>query len=168
MIVTLNGGLTLAENNTVPASLTVTRSSLSGSPNLTQNSLTVTLGFGGTASYGVDYVITGVSPSGTVTIPSGSTSVTLQVTPVLDTRFEGEESLFVYAITPSNNAYTSDGTFADFTILDDDSNQVPLAGWKLTDLSTPNSLVNMATDINERDLVLGTPAVWPSQSTPTG
>ena len=97
--------------STTPAVISVT---LSGTD--TQDvtiSYTIT---GGTATNGSDYILA----SGTVTIPAGSTSATIQIPIIDDALVEGDETITLLLSGPSGNAVLGTVTGHTYTILDDD------------------------------------------------
>ena len=95
------------ETGLVPGKFTVTRTGTTTAP------LTVTLALSGTATNGTDYAT--IAP--TVTIPSGSASVDVIVTPLADNLVEGSET--VIATISSNPAYaTGSPSAATVTIAD--------------------------------------------------
>ena len=90
--------------------------------------VTYSITTGGTnATEGSDYhlISGGTTLSGTVTIPSGSTSVLITVTPLDDSSVEGNETVILNL---------SDGGSATVTIVDDDTTSVPPNGrWPFED-----------------------------------
>ena len=78
--------------------------------------ITVNYTLAGTATFGVDYV----SLSGTITIPVGSTSTNVIITPIDDAFAEGSETVI---LTLASGAYVVDGAnpASTVTILDNDS-----------------------------------------------
>ena len=103
----------------------------------TTSSLTVYYSKTGTAISGTDYS----SLSGSVTIPAGSSSTTITVTPIDDTAVEGSETV-ILTIT-SNSAYTigSPGS-ATVTITDNDSSTCT------GDFGEPNESFSAAYTVN--------------------
>jgi hypothetical protein len=100
---------TAAEPGTNTGTFTVTRT---GS---TAASLAVNLTVGGTAVHGADYAAIG----GTVTIPAGSATATIRVTPVDDGVTEGSETAIV-SIAPNSAYAVGTANTATVTVLDDD------------------------------------------------
>ncbi|MDX1379522.1 MAG: hypothetical protein R3233_00305, partial [Xanthomonadales bacterium] len=84
---------TAAEAAQDPASFTVTRTADAG----TGSSLRVYLQLGGTATRSTDYATTNLSFAGGdayyTTIAAGQTSNSIAITPVLDNRIEGDETI---------------------------------------------------------------------------
>jgi hypothetical protein len=106
---------TAAEAGLSPGSFLLSRT---GS---TSANLTVNYTIGGTATNGSDYQ----SLSGSVTIPPGSTTATITVTPNDDSAPEGNET--VIATLNGNAAYTIGApSSATVTITDNDINQAPI------------------------------------------
>lgn len=100
---------TATENPLTTGYFTVTRT---GS---TTSALTVSYSVSGTATAGSDYN----SLSGSVTIPAGSTSATITVTPINDTVVESDETVIVTLNT--NSAYNRGSPYsATVTITSDD------------------------------------------------
>jgi serine protease len=102
-----------AEAGTDPGVFTVTRT---GS---TVAAVTVNLGYAGSATAGSDY-----SNLATVTIPAGSASATVTITPVDDSTVEGAET--VVATVQTGSAYQiGDPASATVTITDNDTTPAP-------------------------------------------
>jgi len=96
----------------------------------TTSALTVYYGVSGTATYGSDYNSIGTS----VTIPAGSSTATITVTPINDTAIESDETAVV--TLSSNAAYTvGSPSSATVTITSDDT-----AGMSLGDAVDNTSL----------------------------
>jgi hypothetical protein len=96
----------------------------------TDNSLTVNYTVTGTASPGGDYT----ALSGSVTIPSGSASANITVTPRDDSLVEGTET--VIATLSTNSSYTrGTPTSATVNISDNDSSTLPVVTISATDSS---------------------------------
>jgi hypothetical protein len=95
--------------------ITVSRTGTSGN-------LDVYLGFTGTATFGADYNITGMSGNGFVTIPAGQSQASVTLIPIQDLRAEGTETVIATVL----GAYTT-----PITITDDDQNAMPANGWQL-------------------------------------
>ncbi|SIO13416.1 RHS repeat-associated core domain-containing protein [Singulisphaera sp. GP187] len=85
----------------------------------TSSSLTVEYTVSGTATAGTDYT----TLAGTVTIPVGQTSVTIDVTPKHDTLKELDETVKVTLKPRPSYGYTVVGNPATVTIADNDSNR---------------------------------------------
>ena len=117
-----------SESGSNPSTFTFSRS---GS---TTTSLTVRYSVGGTAGNGADYA----SLSGSLTIPSGSSSAALTISPMDDTAVEGSETLVL--TLSSDSAYSMGSpSSATVTIADNDSggstlpsSLLNLSNWKLT------------------------------------
>jgi serine protease len=103
-----------AEAATDPGVFTITRT---GS---TAAALSVTLAYSGGATNAVDYT----SLPTTVTIPAGSTSATLTVTPIDDTTVEGAESV-VAAVQNGSGYQVADPASATVSITDNDTTAAP-------------------------------------------
>jgi hypothetical protein len=93
-----------------PGSFTVTRSGSTG------DSLTVSYTIGGIATSGSDYS----SPESFITIPAGSSSATIIVSPIDDMEAEGDETVTL-TITPSLTYNIGTPSTATVTIVDNDS-----------------------------------------------
>ena len=99
----------------------------------TVGDMPVSLGFSGTASFGADYQVDLPDFSGVATIPSGSTFLDLPILPVPDSRAEGNETVIVTVLaSPQGDYAVGTPSSQTLSILDDDSNQIPLNGWSLT------------------------------------
>lgn len=111
----------------------------------TTNDLVLNVLVTGTASAGTDYT----SLAGSVTIPAGSASATLNVVPVNDTLVESLETITV--TLSSNAAYLIDptATAATVSLFDDDTNVVTVVAVDATaqevDLSVPENVANTGT-----------------------
>ncbi len=103
-----------AEAGADPAAFTVTRTGSTGA------ALIVTLAISGTATAGADYA---PLPS-TVTIPAGSTSATLTVTPIDDSDVESAETV-VATLQAGNGYQIGDPAAATATIADNDATPAP-------------------------------------------
>lgn len=127
------------EGTGAPGVLTVSRTGI------TTNDLVLNLSVAGTATPGMDYE----SLAGSVTIPSGSTSATVGVTPVNDTLVEPLETVTVSL--SSHAAYLIDPTAATDTVslFDDDTNVVSVTAVDATaqevDLGVPENAANTGT-----------------------
>lgn len=97
-----------AESGANPGEFTIARSDTAGD-------LTVKYDVGGTATNGTDYA----ALSGTVTIASGTASVTLPVTPIDDATQEGDETVIVTLTADPNYTIGTPGSDT-VTIADDD------------------------------------------------
>src|SRR4029453_9395871 len=98
-----------AEQDAKTGSFSVKRSGATGS------ALTVNCTISGTAAIGMDYTISQSCP---VTIPVGSPSVTVTITPVDDTTVEGAESV-ILTVTASAGYTVGSPSAATITIADD-------------------------------------------------
>ncbi|HKS38708.1 MAG TPA: hypothetical protein VJW76_16055, partial [Verrucomicrobiae bacterium] len=113
--------------------------------------LEVDLGFAGTANFGSDYLISGVNELGVATMPDGAFTLDLPVLPIPDSRAEvlPGESLTVTVLPSSQGAYAVGTPSAQsLTITEDDTNQMPLNGWALTDLGTQGGYQAFGNGIN--------------------
>jgi hypothetical protein len=120
-----------SEGGTNPGMFTFSRS---GS---TASSLTAQYSISGTAVNGADYA----TISGSVTIPSGSSTATLTVSPIDDTAIEGNETV-VLTVSADSAYVVGSPSSAMVTIADNDSTPPPpgnspsdvlnLTNWKLT------------------------------------
>jgi hypothetical protein len=90
----------------------------------TSGNLDVQLNFTGSATFGSDYAVDGLAGSGIVTIPDGNDRAILSLQPIPDSRTESHETVTVTVL----------GVSQTITIINDDSNQVPLDGWSLIEL----------------------------------
>jgi hypothetical protein len=133
---------TAAEPGTDTGTFTVTRT---GS---TAAALTVNLTVGGTATNGVDYT----TIANTVTIPAGSSTATVQVTPIDDTLVEGDETV-VLGVGASSAYNVSAANSATVTILDNDTTAATLvasgAAWKYLDNGTDQGIAWQAVGFND-------------------
>lgn len=122
---------TLDESGNNPGTLRLSRTYLAGD-------LPVSLSFSGVASFGADYQVGLPDFSGVATIPDGSSFLDIPIWPVPDSRAEGNETLTVTVLpSPQGNYAVGTPSSQTITILDDDSNQIPLNGWTLTDVTPP-------------------------------
>lgn len=80
--------------------------------------VTVAYSFYGTASYGTDFSDNG--NNGTITIPEGSTSGTITINPVDDTRPEPTEIITIN-LTSGNNGFAASTTAATINLTDNES-----------------------------------------------
>jgi hypothetical protein len=102
---------------------------------VSSGTLTVYLAISGTAINGVDYV----PLDNTVTIPDGSTNVTLTVIPFDDLQVEPTEDVRI-KILPSSNYNVGVPAQDVVQILDDDPSNVPAVGFTSAASSAPESL----------------------------
>ncbi|GEM_PF-1017535 len=93
--------------------------------------MTVYLDISGIASNGVDYV----TMSNAVVIPAGQDTLQLPVTPFLDLKTEGDESVIFTLV--SNAAYTIQSGPATVTIHDSPYGQWSIANFSLEELTNP-------------------------------
>jgi len=142
---------TTQESYLTPVQVNVTRPD-------TQGDLTVNVALGGTATYGVDYLAFPWDGSGTVTIPNGANSVSFGLYLIPDSRAEGGETVTATIQTGSYTILAP--STQNITIVDDDLNQMPPLGWKITDLG--QGTTSYARGINT--LVGGAQAVGHSDS----
>jgi hypothetical protein len=84
----------------------------------TTSPLTVNCAIGGTATFGSDYTIS-ISPACLVTIPAGTTSVTLTVTPVDDALVEGDETVTL-TVRPGSDYSLGTSSTATINIVDNE------------------------------------------------
>jgi hypothetical protein len=96
--------------------------------------MTVQVVISGTASNGADYVVLPYTNS--VTLSNGLESITIPVTPFLDHRTEGDESVTFTIV--SNLAYTISSGEATVTIHDSPYGEWNIARFTLEELTDPN------------------------------
>jgi Calx-beta domain-containing protein/Big-like domain-containing protein/PKD domain-containing protein len=82
----------------------------------TADNVEVALGYGGTATRGVDYP----NLPSSITIPAGETSATVMLGPLDDTLVEGSETVTVMLTSGAGYVLDTSSTTVDFLILDDD------------------------------------------------
>ena len=107
----------VSEQGDVPGQFTLTRTGSSGD-------LTVYLAVSGTANSGVDYV----PLDNPVTIPDGSSSVTIDVIPFHDLILEPTETVML-TVQANTNYNVAPPATASVNILDDGTSQVPGVGF---------------------------------------
>jgi hypothetical protein len=96
------------------------------------NEIAVLVTYAGTASNGVDYLpLTNI-----VTLPFGSNTVTVALTPLLDDRIEGDENVVLTVLT--NAAYSVGGSPATVTIHDSPYGLWSIQKFTLEELTFPN------------------------------
>jgi hypothetical protein len=118
------------ESGNNPATLKLHRVGTSGN-------VVVTLAFTGTASFGDDYIVEGLNVDNTATIPSGQQDIFIQIDPVPDTRYEGNESVIVTIQAAADGSYTVGSPSSQtLTLIDDDVQQIPANGWVITELGS--------------------------------
>ena len=108
--------------------------------------LTVFLTLSGTASNGVDYVLL----TNTVTFPAGSDTVPVEVTPYLDHRTEGDETVTLTIV--SNLAYSIGSGEATVTIHDSPYGMWTISHFTIEELTDP-SLSSEGADFDHDGLV---------------
>ncbi len=91
----------------------------------TDEAIQVLLGFGGSATFGSDYTVSGLNMDGTVTMAIGVASVNLTITPIPDALDEGASEDVVVTVLPdpSGASYgpaVSPNHHVTLTITDDD------------------------------------------------
>jgi len=96
------------------------------------NEMTIFLAISGTASNGVDYVEVPAS----VTFAAGETTTNITVTPILDDRIEGDETVVLTVLT--NIAYSVSGDTATVTIHDSPYGLWSIQHFTLEELTFPN------------------------------
>lgn len=109
--VTISANVPSASEAGEPAQFTVTRTGDQGS------SLTVFYAIGGTATAGTGYDYTPLA--GSVTIPAGATFATIDLTPLDDSIYEGDETV-VLTLSPHSEYALGLPSTATATITDDD------------------------------------------------
>lgn len=135
---------TADEGTGTPGVLTLTRSGA------TTAALTVNYAVSGSAASGTDFT----ALAGSAVIPAGSSSVTVNVTPLNDTLVEPLET--VVLTLSSNAAYVIDPTATSGTVsmLDDDTNVVSVVATDATaqeiDLTVPGNVANTGTFLVSR------------------
>lgn len=133
----------IMENGTAGA-FTFTRTGV------TTGDLTLACTISGTATNGTDYT----ALSGTVTIPSGSASTTVAVTPVDDTLVESMETIIVTIPAAAGYVLTSGQNTATLNLIDDDTPTVNVAATDPNaaevDLSQPGAIADTGTFVVTR------------------
>ena len=81
----------------------------------------ITYSFFGTATYGTDFSDNG--NNGSITIPQGSTSGTIIMNPIDDTKPEAAESITI-SLTSANNGFAASTSSATINLSDDESTQL--------------------------------------------
>ncbi|WP_343630922.1 Ig-like domain-containing protein [Fluviicola sp.] len=111
--VTLSGSAIVTENSGTVVTLTATLSAPTGVPTV------ITLTYSGTATNGTDYT----ASSATITIPAGSTTGTVTVTPINDGIYEGTETAIatITSVSGGNGATIGSPASATVTITDDET-----------------------------------------------
>jgi PKD repeat protein len=120
---------TAYESDRVPGHLTIYRTENTLKP------LTVNYVLTGTATNGVDYN----KLSGTITIPQGSSSGIVTVTPVDDEEYEGPETV-VLTVSPSSSYRVGSPASAAVTIMDNDLPAVTVAATTPTILESAGTV----------------------------
>ncbi|MFH6972954.1 beta strand repeat-containing protein, partial [Flavobacterium petrolei] len=116
--VTLTGTTSIAENSGSSTPITATLSTA------TISDVLVTISYSGTAISGSDYT----ANSTTITIPSGSTTGTVTITPINDNINEGSETVIANIDNVTGGCATESGNqSATVTIIDDDNASTVLA-----------------------------------------
>ena len=126
-----------SERGNVPGTFTITRSG-----DLT-NPLTVPVTFSGTAGAGADYP----TPASAVTIPANQTSATISITPLIDLRAEGDETVTVTLASGFASTFAN----ANATVVIHDQ---PIDAWRfshftaaeLTDTNVSGDLADLDRD----------------------
>ena len=130
--------------NGSPGAFTFTRTGV------TTNPLSVAYTVSGSATNGTDYL----TLSGTVTIPSGASSITQAVTPIDDTLVESMETIIVTIPTAAGYVLNSSQTTATINLIDDDTPTVNLAvtdpSAAEVDLSQPGAIADTGTFVVTR------------------
>ncbi|PYJ03502.1 MAG: hypothetical protein DME25_12075, partial [Verrucomicrobia bacterium] len=108
----------------------------------TTGALTVNYNLGGTASNGVDYV----ALAGSVTIPDGSVSATITVTPVDDSVVEPTETIIATLAPNSAYAIDSSANSATVSLLDNDLPSLSISNATVTEgnTSTANAVFRVS------------------------
>jgi hypothetical protein len=93
------------------------------------NPLTIDLTVGGTATFGVDYTVSGATTFTTTTasvvIPAGALNATIIITTTEDLVFEADETVILSVVPSPGILQAGANTSATLTILNDDANLVP-------------------------------------------
>ncbi|MEO7317962.1 MAG: Calx-beta domain-containing protein, partial [Chthoniobacteraceae bacterium] len=140
------------------AQFTVTRTGGSG------NNLTVSYTVAGTATNGTDYI----ALTGTITLPNGSATATIDITPLTDALAEGPESVIV-TLTASANYALGAQAQATATIAD-----LPVDAWRFAKFGANANDPSIAGDLANFDgdefctlleYILGTDPLLPSANT---
>ena len=139
-----------------PIMLTFTRNVLDASQ--LASALVVNYTVTGTATPGSDF--TGLSASGSVTIPAGQSSVAVTLAPITDTATEGTESFTVNVAAGSNYGVTS-GT-ATITMPDRVPLQNDLLAWYKFD-ETTGTTANDSSGIGNHATLVNDPVWLPSE-----
>ncbi len=108
----------------------------------------VDLEFSGTATYGTDYVTTGLSSSRRITIPAGKTSATFKISAINDGQYEGPENIKIKVRNVSNAA--NEKTPKELTVNVYDSSSKPKS---ITETFRNNAGVNPG-DISGTRLIM--------------
>lgn len=133
------GGFYAAEPSTT-GSITIQLSTA------TTSATDVNFAFGGTAIFGTDYTVTysagstiSTTAAGTLTLPSGTTLVTVIITPIDDALVEGSESISLTLSAPTEG-YTIGTAAQNINLADDDVPTVAVAaGLNAAEPSTQGS-----------------------------
>jgi probable HAF family extracellular repeat protein len=133
----------VGQGNDNPALLRLQRTGTSGN-------VDITLEFSGVASFGDDYIINGLNADNTATIADGDQFALIEIVAIPDSRSEGtSESVTVTVKASPTGQYAVGGPLTQTVyILDDDPQQLPSLGWKLTDLGIFGGSFGYAYGIN--------------------
>jgi len=136
------------ENIVTPAQFTITRTG-DAAQALTVNVIAPV----GTATSGTDYTLTPALAAGsqgfsTVTIPAGTNSATLNITPVNDTTAEGPETV-ILQLGPGNG-YIIDGVAQATVVINDDDTTLPKVSLAIGEAKTIEDSTGPATVIFTR------------------
>jgi hypothetical protein len=138
--------------------------------------MTIYFALGGTASNGVDIVV--LDPPDSITLPAGEETVILRVTPFLDDRTEGDETMTVTLVT--NAAYSIGSGEATVTIHDSPFGAWNVLHFTLEELTDPIlsgldadfdndgrvNLAEYAADLDPKSVDSGRPLVTALESIP--
>ncbi len=125
--------------------------------------VSINFSVGGTATFGTDYTQTGAasftSTSGTITLPNGSTSVTLTLDPSPDVVLEPNETIIITAVSVASVYDAGSPSAATLTIINDDtgtsSPKVSLVGINHADAAN-TALLDGFSFVALEDLASGT------------
>jgi len=135
-----------------PLTFTFTRSALDNTP--LASPLLVNYTVTGSATPGVDFV--GLATSGSVTIPAGQTSTTVQLSPITDSLTEGNESFSVNIIPGANYGVTTGP--ATITLQDPVPLQNDLLAWYQLNETTGSTATDSSS--NNNHATVNGAAVW--------
>jgi hypothetical protein len=142
----LDGNVDETGNN--PGRLRLTRSDAPAYP----GEIRVKLGFGGTATYQTDYLLSdptefgGWDIDGIVTMPAGVAFLDVDLVPIPDTRVEslpGETAGVTLLASPDNTYLVGSPASQTLVLLETSTDQIPPSGWEVLEIGyyygTPNN-----------------------------